>query len=203
MSVKYTVSILAGGRGRRMGFLEKPLLKICGKRIIERIVGELKDLRIFIVCRRDNAEIYEKFGEVVIDELELGPIGGIYTALRKGSTVVIGGDMPFVKAEVVKFLYDEGVKRSCDALIPIWSDGKKEPLLAYYSSSAIEAFEEAISEKKLKIMSAVEKMKKVEFIRVETIRTFDENLVSFFNVNTLKDLKRAEEICSSMGMVGE
>jgi len=203
VSVKYTVSILTGGRGRRMGFSEKPLLKICGKRIIERIVEELKDLRIFIVCRKDNAEIYKKFGEVIIDELELGPIGGIYTALRKGSTVVIGGDMPFVKAEVVKFLHDEGIKKGCDALIPIWSDGKKEPLLAYYSSSAIEAFGGAISEKKLKIMNAVEKMKKVEFISVETIRTFDENLVSFFNVNTLKDLKRAEEICSSMSMAGE
>ncbi|GEM_PF-271518 len=200
--VNCLVSVLVGGKGRRMGFFDKPLLKICGKRIIDRILAEMSKFSISIVCRQDNIkkynEIAKKFkAKILVDLIDgIGPMGGIYTALTEGSTVIIGGDMPFVKSEVVEFLYKTGIKKNCDALIPEWENGKKEPLLAYYSRTSIHAFEEAIQKKEFKIMRAVERMNDVEFINIERIRRIDRKLISFFNINRLDDLKRAEKICS-------
>ena len=36
------------------------------------------------------------------------------------------------------------------------------------------------------------------FYPVENLRKFDKDLISFFNINTLEDLRRAEEICGKM-----
>ncbi len=201
------VAILAGGKGSRLGFVEKPLLKVCGVRIIERIVSELRPSEIFVVCSKNNCDVYKKLSEelgfeVVVDAVnDFGPCGGIYSALRLGrDLVVVGGDMPFVKRDVVEYIYRTGKKLGCDALIPEWSDGKKEPLLAFYSRSALSCFEKAVSRGERKIMLAV---KNARFLRVEELKKFDENLLSFFNVNTAQDLKRAEEICSLTGLVEE
>ncbi len=206
------VAVLVGGSGSRMGFTEKPLIKVCGRRIIDRIA----DLHfpLLIVCGESNFDIYREVADelseltdvrVVKDAIpQLGPLGGIYTALLEcDSVVAVGGDMPFVKREVVSFLFKKGEELGCDALIPEWSDGKKEPLLAYYSSSALPAFRETIERGERRIMQAVSRMKRVFFISVHEIKNIDKNLISFFNVNTPEDLKRAEELCSSIDLEGE
>ncbi|MGC9149334.1 MAG: NTP transferase domain-containing protein [Sulfolobales archaeon] len=36
------IVIMAGGKGSRLGGLEKPLLKICGERIIDHVIREVK-----------------------------------------------------------------------------------------------------------------------------------------------------------------
>ncbi len=205
-------ALLAGGKGTRLNFAEKPLLRVCGKRIIELVVAELR-VPTLIVCSEEKAELYRRVAdelsslaevEVVPDKIpDFGPSGGIYTALLEwGDVVVIAGDMPFVRKEVVRLLWNEG-KTGYDAVIPAWSDGKKEPLLAYYSSNALEAFERAIELKERKIMKAVEKMSKVKFLNMNIIKNFDKNLVSFFNVNTPGDLRRADELCSSIDLAEE
>jgi len=52
-------------------------------------------------------------------------------------------------------------------------------------------------------MCAVEKMSKVKFLDMDVIKSFDSDLISFLNVNTPEDLKRADELCSSTGLVEE
>ena len=202
------LAVLAGGSGSRMGFVEKPLMRVCGKRIIERIAG--LGFPMLIVCG-EKRDVYERIAkdfadvEVVEDLVKgFGPLGGIYTALHfSRDVVVVGGDMPFVRRDVVTLLFERGRKMGCNALIPEWSDGKKEPLLAYYSSSALPAFREAIERGERKIMRAVDRMERTSFLQVDEIRRVDGDLVSFFNVNTPEDLKRAEEICSSTDTEGE
>jgi len=111
-------ALLAGGKGKRFSFAEKPLLKVCGKRIIELVVTRLK-IPTLIVCSERKTELYRKIAgelssltkvdvEVVSDKVpDFGPSGGIYTALVEwGDVVVMAGDMPFVKKEVVKLLWE-------------------------------------------------------------------------------------------------
>jgi len=206
-------ALLAGGKGTRLSFAEKPLLRICGKRIIELVITGLR-IPTLIVCSKEKAELYRRVAEelsplaevdVVSDKIpDFGPSGGIYTALLEwGDVVVVAGDMPFIKKDIVRLLWEEGKKFGYEAVIPTWDDGKKEPLLAYYSSKALKAFERAIELKERKIMKAVEKMSKVKFLDINIIRNFDRDLVSFFNVNTPEDLRRADELCSSIDLAGE
>jgi molybdopterin-guanine dinucleotide biosynthesis protein A len=204
------VALLAGGKGSRLNFADKPLLEVCGKKIIEMVSSRLK-LPILVVCSKEKAELY---GEIV-EELHLtgvkivcdivadfGPSAGIYTALIEcGDVVVVAGDMPFVKREVVDFLWDMGKQLECDALIPEWNNGKKEPLLAYYSRRSIPAFKKAIELEERKIMQAVERMLKPCYVSMNEIRKIDYELISFFNINTLDDLRRAEQLCSSTDLV--
>jgi len=48
--------MLAGGSGSRMGFTEKPLLRICGKRIVDRIasISQNLGLPMMHVCNERN-----------------------------------------------------------------------------------------------------------------------------------------------------
>ena len=51
-------------------------------------------------------------------------------------------------------------------------------------------------------MVPVQRLEKVIFYPVEKLKSLDEQLVSFL-INTSEDLKRAEELCSSIDSDGE
>jgi molybdopterin-guanine dinucleotide biosynthesis protein A len=106
--------------------------------------------------------------------------------------------MPFVKPEIVQHLFSVGEKMGCDALIP--KHRYPEPLLAYYSKRSLHEIETAIKRGIRKILDAYENLNTV-FYPVENLRKFDMELLSFFNINTPEDLRRAEELCSQMNMV--
>ncbi len=198
------IAILVGGRGKRLGYIEKPMLKICGKEIIKRIVSKFHDCNLVIVCRDyEQSLIYSKFSKTIIDEFKnIGPISGIYSALNyfKDLTLVIGGDMPFVKRDLAEFIYNFAKKVNIDAVIPYWGADKYEPLLACYSPSALPQLKKCIIKGERKISSAILQLKKISLYPVERLKEIDNNLISFLNINTLDDLKRAEKICSSIDL---
>ncbi|AEA46312.1 molybdenum cofactor guanylyltransferase [Archaeoglobus veneficus] len=201
------VAILAGGKASRLGGIEKGMLDVCGKRVIERLLFTFHDCSTVIVCRdEEQAELYSEFASVTIDHYRnAGPLAGIHAALKhfRARILVVAADMPFVKRAVAEAIYDAGEKSGADAVIPAWSDGKTEPLLACYSFSAVEEIEKSLSSGERKIMVPVQRLERVIFYPVEKLKSLDERLVSFLNINTPEDLRRAEELCSSIDLDGE
>ncbi|MCS7130867.1 MAG: molybdenum cofactor guanylyltransferase [Archaeoglobaceae archaeon] len=193
------LAVLMGGKGRRMG-IEKAEIKICGERLIEIAVRKYSDYNPIFVCRdRFQAEKYsEEFGIKCVCDLyqNFGALAGIHSALKhNGDTAVVAIDMPFVKKELLEFIYDLGKKSDCDALIP--KREYAEPLLGYYSASAIPEIERSIIEGEKRILSPLSRLRTI-FYPVEELRKFDKSLISFFNINTIEDLAKAEEICSQI-----
>jgi len=184
------VAILVGGRGRRIN-AEKGLLEIKGKKFIEILVEKFKDCNVIIVCRDEKqAKLYERFGETIIDEVkDFGPLAAIYSALKyfKDYVLVVAVDMPLIKKELAKHIF-EVCKNGYDAVIPKWKDGKVEPLLACYSFKAIGEIEKSIMRGERKIIKSMERLN-VLYYPIEELRRFDENLLSFINVNTKKELE--------------
>ena len=125
--------ILAGGENRRFGS-QKALAKINGKRVIERIITEMKEVFSNNIIIVNDEELYREFNLKTYPDLVKGkgPLVGIYTALHHSSKdiFVTACDMPFVSASVIRKIVDR--LKGYDAVIPKHS-GKLHFLHAAYS----------------------------------------------------------------------
>lgn len=193
------LAVLMGGMGRRVG-MEKAELKICGKKLIEIAIKKYSDYTPIFVCRDQfQAERYSKeYGIKCVYDIyrDFGALAGIHSALKHNrDTVVVAIDMPFVKKELLEFIFDLGKKINCDALIP--KHEYAEPLIGYYSAKAIPEIEKSIKNGEKSILVPLSRLRTI-FYPAEELRKFDKSLLSFFNINTPEDVAKAEEICSQI-----
>lgn len=194
--------VLAGGRGRRMGMVEKALLEFEGKTILERLLESLfRAVDEVILSVRDKTQeekfkpVLEKFPAREIrfcfDTLEdAGPLEGIRAGLLESSaeySFVCAGDMPFVDSRVVDLLFEKASGH--DAALPKWEDKKFEPLHAVYSKKLIPEIEKAFEREKRSVLAPVFEMKDVVFVDVSEIREIDPELRTFANINTVEDMR--------------
>ncbi len=194
--------VLAGGRGRRMGMVEKALLEFKGKTIIERLLESLfRIVDEVILSVRDSAQ-KEKFRPVIekfpaheirfcFDTLEdAGPLEGIRAGLlesRSEYSFVCAGDMPFINIRVVDMLFEKASGH--DAALPRWEDRKFEPLHAVYSRKLIPEIEKALEKGRCSVLTPVFKMQDIIFVEVSEIRELDPELRTFANINTVEDME--------------
>ncbi len=194
--------VLAGGRGRRMGMVEKALLEFEGKTIIERLLESLfRIVDEVILSVRDSAQkekfrpVLEKFPAHEIrfcyDTLEdAGPLEGIRAGLlesRSEYSFVCAGDMPFINIRVVDLLFEKASGH--DAALPRWEDRKFEPLHAVYSRKLIPEIEKALEKGRCSVLTPVFKMQDIIFVEISEIRELDPELRTFANINTVEDME--------------
>jgi molybdenum cofactor guanylyltransferase len=194
--------VLAGGKGRRMGVVEKALLEFEGKTILERLLESLFQVVDDIVLSvRDKTQeqmfkpVIEKFHSSEIrfcfDTLEdAGPLEGIRAGLlesRSEYSFVCAGDMPFVNSRVVDFLFEK--TSAHDAALPRWEDGKFEPLHAVYSRKLIPEIEKIFEKGRRSVLTPVFEMQDVVFVEVSEIQKLDPELRTFANINKAEDLE--------------
>jgi molybdopterin-guanine dinucleotide biosynthesis protein A len=201
--------VLAGGRGRRMGSVEKALLEFEGKTILERLLESLFRVvdEVIISFRDKNQE--EKFRPVLekflaheirfcFDTLEdAGPLEGIRAGLlesRAEYSFVCAGDMPFVDSRVIDLLFEKASGH--DAALPKWEDGKFEPLHAVYSKKLIPEIEKAFENGRCSVLTPVFEMQDVVFVEISEIREINPELRTFVNINTISEMERTIELSS-------
>ncbi|WP_297552983.1 molybdenum cofactor guanylyltransferase MobA [Thermococcus sp.] len=188
-------AVLAGGRGKRFGG-DKLLYRINGKPLILYTIERLETARrideVILVASKDNAEKLEKLGyRVVVDNLLIGPMGGVYTALGLGDAFVVAGDMPLIVPEFVDFIISEFKKSGKTACVPRWGNGYLEPLHAAYSRAFREVLEEKIKAGNYALNRAIREVNPC-YLPIESLP--EEWRESFFNVNTREDLGRIKGI---------
>jgi len=184
-------AILAGGRGRRFGG-DKLLYKINGRPLIlytiERLETAKKIDEVVLIASKDNAKKLVKLGyRVVVDELLIGPMGGVYTALSLGDAFVVAGDMPLIVPEFVDFIVSNFKNSRKLACVPRWENGYLEPLHSAYSKALRKILEEKIKAGNYALNRAIREASPC-YLPIESIP--EEWRESFFNVNTRGDLKR-------------
>jgi molybdenum cofactor guanylyltransferase len=194
--------VLAGGRGRRMGSVEKALLEFEGKTILERLLESLfREVDEVILSVRDKKQ-EEKFRFVLeifpareirfcFDTLEdAGPLEGIRAGLlesRAEYSFVCAGDMPFVDSRVVDLLFEKASGH--DAALPRWEDKIFEPLHAVYSKKLIPEIEKAFEKGRHSVLTPVFEMQDVVFVEIAEIKELDPDLRTFANINTIEDME--------------
>ena len=181
--------LLAGGKSSRMG-ADKGLLKIKEKCMIEFAIEQIKPIanNIYIVT---NNEAYIKFDcEIITDEIEnIGPAGGIYTALKHSNTehnFILSCDMPFITTQAIAYMISESA--DFDITLPVF-DQRTEPLFAVYAKNITVKWLQLLHQENYKLQNIVNHFK-VKKINVASHPLFSKKL--FMNINTPEDLEKAK-----------
>jgi molybdopterin-guanine dinucleotide biosynthesis protein A len=195
MKNKLTGVILAGGKNSRFSGKNKALVRIGGKRILDRIYEVFTILfdKIILVTN-DPLQYMEWDFDIVTDIFPIrSSLTGIHTGLFYITTpyaFFVACDIPFIKKELIEILLD-GVESGIDIVIPETSKGV-EPLCSVYSKRCFKPIEEQLEKKSLKIQRVFQKVR-VKKISEDILRTIDPDLVSLSNINTPDDLTRAKQ----------
>ena len=189
MSEAATLIILAGGESKRMGRPKHQLSKPRGGTVLDHLASGLSPLFTETLIVGRNLLSAESSFRVVEDiYLVRSPLVGIYSGLLAAKTelsFVIACDMPFVRSSLVEHILSQS--RDVDACVPI-VNGYYEPLCAAYRRSAIPAIAEAIERGVFKVTAPYKDLN-LRTIPEEELRCFDEELVSFTNLNVPRQLE--------------
>jgi molybdopterin-guanine dinucleotide biosynthesis protein A len=193
--------ILAGGFSKRLG-RDKCLIALVGKPLVLHVVDNVSsvvDEKVVVVgsnaIKEKLSKIFKSKIRVLVDKYEgQSPLVGALTGFESVDaeySLLLPCDTPFVSAEIAELLLDLCVDKS--AVIPRWPNGYIEPLQAVYNTkSAIEAAKKALNEGKLDLLSMINHLHGVRYVSTLVLQQLDPKLLTFFNVNTSEDLKRAE-----------
>ena len=127
------------------------------------------------------------------DRREMGPLGGIATALRVttcGWNLIVGCDLPFLTREWLEFLVERAISSPADVVIPLNERGL-EPLCAMYRQRARTQIAEALERGVRKVTDGLEGLT-LSTIAPEEWKGFDPRGRLFKNVNTPEDYEEAQ-----------
>jgi molybdopterin-guanine dinucleotide biosynthesis protein A len=202
MKNKFTGVILAGGKNSRFSGKNKALVHVGGKRILDRIYEVFTILfdKIILVTN-DPVQYMEWDFDIVTDIFPIrSSLTGIHTGLFYITTpyaFFAACDIPFIKKELIEILLDS-VEPSIDIVIPETSKGL-EPLCSVYSKRCLKPVEEQLEKQSLKIERMFQKVR-VKKISEDILRTIDQDLLSFSNINTPDDLTRAKQAATKLSV---
>jgi molybdopterin-guanine dinucleotide biosynthesis protein A len=194
-------AILAGGAASRFGGAPKGLLPVGGRRILDRVVDvclEVTGALPLLVANDPGAGAWRPDLRVVSDRRPgSATLGGLHAAVSAAPAPVlcVAWDMPFLSAPLLRLLAER--LAAADAVLPA-SGGPRgvEPLCAGYGPGCLAPMERALDCGDFRAVAFLPEVR-VTIVPEETVRTFGDPDVLFFNVNTPQDLERAESIAAA------
>jgi molybdopterin-guanine dinucleotide biosynthesis protein A len=193
---KVAAAIIAGGPARRLGGAVKPLLEIGGQAVADRQLAVLRPLfaRVFAVAN-DPAPWQARGIEVAADPVAgAGPLAGLAAALAAAgdaeAIVCVAGDLPFLQPPLLAALRDWSPGAGALAPRP---GGRAEPLCARYATGLAADVAARLAAGRLALYELLEESATVWLAGGE-LAPLDPDGLSFININTPDDLRRAEEI---------
>ena len=193
--------ILAGGQGSRMGFKDKPFLRIGGKSIAQWILSQSeKHIDEFLFSVKHNHVKYHQFGHPVvcdISELATGPLTGIYSAMEflhrergqdeSSFILTFPGDVPFFPEALIPTLIHQ-VEKNLQDIVVAKSEYHLQPLFAAWALSARKKV------KKLIKKGFVGPRQILPHLNHQEIFFETKSELEFLNINTEQDLKIAQNL---------
>lgn len=198
-----TAIILAGGFSERFG-QDKGLVRMAGDPLVLYVLRKAREAVeevIVVVSSSGQREAYSSllpnWTRILVDIKDSqSPLVGALTGFadaRGDYSILLPCDTPFISGEVIRLLFE--MSQGMDATIPRWPNGYVEPLQAVYrTDSALKAAEEAVKKGEARLMSMISLLRRVRYLSTEAIKEIDPSLITFFNVNTQMDLRKAEEL---------
>jgi molybdopterin-guanine dinucleotide biosynthesis protein A len=187
----WDAAILAGGQARRFEGQDKGALPIAGVRVLDRQLAALEPLTSRIVIIGGPPHRYDDVGVPVVPDLlpEVGPLGGLYTALHGASEriIVLACDLPFVTTPFLHYLLRTG--RDADVTLPRTTLGL-HPLCASYAASAAPLVRRLIDEGVRKVQEALGSLR-LHIVEGAALAAYDPDGRLLHNINTPDDYARA------------
>ncbi|MGN6284671.1 MAG: molybdenum cofactor guanylyltransferase MobA [Afipia sp.] len=194
--------LLAGGLARRMGGGDKPMRRIGGRTILDRVIARLQpQCDGLILNANGDPSRFAAFGlPVIADTVEdfPGPLAGILAALdwtakhRPDVTWILSaaGDCPFLPRDLVARLHRARAEQDAQLAVAS-SGGQTHPVIGLWHVGLREDLRHAL---------VVEDMRKIDRwtarYRLATVDWPTEPLDPFFNANTVEDIADAERLAA-------
>ena len=180
--------ILVGGKSSRFGS-NKALAEMEGIKLIDRAALTMGRIFSNIILSSNTPDEYSYLNLPVYKDLikDLGPIGGIYTALKSihnNAAFFVACDMPFLNEKLIRHMVDASA--GYDVVVPRM-DWKIEALHSLYTKKCIPFIEESISLNDYKTMNIFKKVN-TRYIEEEELKKYDPKLESFININRPHEL---------------
>jgi molybdopterin-guanine dinucleotide biosynthesis protein A len=186
-------AILAGGKSSRMG-TNKALLELNGKKVIEHVVAAVQRVadEVLLITNTPEEFAFLKLPMFRDEVAGIGPLGGIYSALRKCTTshcLIVACDLPFLSEPLLRFLSENAGN---DEVFAIDSSNGVEPLCAVYSKACLPAIEKQMAQQQYKVADLLAKVQ-ARVVRFDASYSFYSPHL-FYNVNTPEEWRRAGEM---------
>ena len=185
--MKVTGIVLAGGKGTRMGSVDKGLQPLRGKPMVEWVLERLRaQVTEVVINANQNPDIYEKYGHrVVSDEIGgfAGPLAGLHAGLKAAAHPLVATvpcDSPFLPEDLVSRLKKNLGEND---LAVARTGNQPHPVFALMKREVRESLEAFLAQGGRKIDAWYAALKVVEV-------RFDDEADAFRNINTLDELRR-------------
>jgi molybdopterin-guanine dinucleotide biosynthesis protein A len=188
--------VLAGGASRRMG-RDKATLLLQGRTLLERAAGAVSQVcdELIIATADRPAQDIPGLHPIWVRDAPgtAGPLAGLATGLSVAScpvAVVVACDMPFLSERMLGDLLDR--IDGCDAVVPL-GGGVPQPLHAAYSRDCLPTVEALLRLGAPSMRELLSRLR-VKYVGEERCRELDPPGLSWFNMNTPDDLRRAHTL---------
>jgi molybdopterin-guanine dinucleotide biosynthesis protein A len=189
---KITGISLAGGRGRRMGGVDKGLQPFRGRTLIEWVIDRLQpQVNEILINANQNQQRYASFGYRVVSDLVpdyAGPLAGFHSALGAASNdlvLTVPCDSPFLPKDLAQRLIPSLRDPSVDIAVASAAD-RAQPVFCLLRRSLLPHLSRFLDQGGRKIDAWYADHDVVEV-------AFDDQPDAFANFNTLEQLSAAEK----------
>jgi molybdopterin-guanine dinucleotide biosynthesis protein A len=198
--------IFIGGRSSRLG-QDKALVQLGGTTLAARAAATM--LRAltpngvrFVAADAGQFAHFEDLGDQTTFIQDIypghGAVGALHSALASATSqwiAVLACDLPFVTTELVQRLA-AGVSDKFDAVIPVQSDGRLQPLCAFYRAApCLRSLDSVLAGgKKVPPLASLSGQVRTRSVAFHEISDLPGAEHFFLNINAPDDLKMAETI---------
>ena len=166
---EWTAVVLAGGRGRRLGGVDKAAIEVDGRSLLDMVLGSIPEQVPVVVVGPTHPT--PRAVTFTLEEPRYGgPVAAVAAALGSVSTPLIGllaVDMPR-SPELIAWIDPRSLGADVDAVVCVDGDGRTQPMGAVYRVSALTQAIERLGDPAGQSMRGL-----LALLRVETRRLAD------------------------------
>jgi len=198
-----TIVLQAGGKSTRMG-KDKALLPFLGIPLIKRLRDRFSDMGEELLVITNDFSGYQDLAVPLYKDIipDRGALGGLYTALSISKNPLVGliaADLPFASPALMAHLIKSLLTSNAQAAIPSTERGL-EPLHAVYRrDTTLPLVKEAIDQNLWRMNDWFDQAE-ILILPPEETRKVTASKYTFLNLNTPKDLQKAEKLALDLDL---
>src|SRR5262245_59806613 len=191
-SAGITGIVLCGGRGTRMGGVDKGLKELRGRPmvawVLERFAPQVDEI---LINANQNLDVYKQFGHRVIPDVIggfAGPLAGLHRGLREAThefVATVPCDSPFLPADLITRLLAGLDQREAELAVAKTGD-QPHPVFCLCRKRVLPGLGDFLAAGGRKIDAWYSKLRVAEV-------SFDDQASAFSNVNTEEELQSFEK----------
>ena len=184
--------VLAGGRGRRMGGVDKGLVALDGRPLVAHVVARLApQVDAVVINANQNLERYAAFGYPVVPDAVggfAGPLAGLHAGMTAATTplvVTVPCDSPFLPGDLVARLAAARARDDAQVAVARTLD-QPHPVFALVRRDVLAHLTAFLGAGGRKIDAWYATLAVVEV-------AFDDEVAAFANINTAAELAASRD----------